>query len=270
MNRAAVVQLNTSASIKDNLALLEPFFLEAAKAGVQLLVLPENFAFMGAHEHDKLAVAEEAGTGVIQETITALAKRFRLWVIAGTVPLKTKGTRVRAASIVYDEYGACVARYDKIHLFDVSVNTQETHQESLTIEPGEETVMVDTPIGRVGLSVCYDLRFPELYQQLFLKGVDCFAVPSAFTAVTGNAHWEVLLRARAIENLTYVLAANQGGQHVNGRMTYGHSMIIDPWGVIVGVKNKGTGLVIADIDLSRLHDLRRSFPCHQHHVLQGR
>jgi predicted amidohydrolase len=267
MARVAVVQMGSSANVKENLSRLNVFFTKAREEGAELLVLPENFAFMGMHERDKLNIAEEAGEGEIQQTVSQLAKRYGLWVIAGTIPIKTHSGRVRASSMVYDAKGAMVARYDKIHLFDVRVSDQEAHQESLTIEPGNEVVVVDTPVGRVGLSVCYDVRFPELYRQLASKGVELLSVPSAFTAVTGLAHWEALLRARAIENLCYVLASNQVGQHVNGRHTYGHSMIVEPWGKILVEQQHDTGVIVADVDLQRLQQLRQQFPCLDHHVL---
>lgn len=190
-----------------------------------------------------------------------------MWVIAGTLPLKGLQDRVKTSCLVFDDEGRCAARYDKIHLFDVRVSEQEAHQESATIERGDEVVVVDTPVGRVGLTVCYDLRFPELYRQLVLRGAELFTVPSAFTAVTGVAHWEVLLRARAIENLCYVIAPNQGGLHENGRQTYGHSMIVEPWGKVVAQQENGVGMLTADIDLQRLQQLRRQFPCNDHHVL---
>ena len=266
MSRVALLQMISTANVKDNLRALEPYFLKARNAGAQLMVLPENFACMGKQETDKLAIAEVYGDGEIQHAICSLAKRYGLWVIAGTLPLKGASARVTASCLVYDNSGICVARYDKIHLFDVRVSEEEAHQESKTIEPGSQVVVVDTPVGRVGLSVCYDLRFPELYRQMVLKGAQLFSVPSAFTAVTGRAHWEVLLRARAIENLCYVLASNQGGSHTNGRCTYGHSMIIEPWGSVVCEHQKGPGLITADIDLHRLEQLRLQFPCNNHHI----
>lgn len=267
MSNLAVVQMNSSASVKKNLDDLDRILMQARDEQVELIVLPENFAFMGMKETDKLAIAESFGQGEIQQTISAQAKKHNLWIIAGTIPVKTSGERVRASSLVYDNEGKCAARYDKIHLFDVRVSGTESHQESMTIEPGADLVVVDTPVGRIGLSVCYDLRFPELYRQLALQGAEIFSIPSAFTAITGAAHWEVLLRARAIENLCYVLAADQGGVHENARKTHGNSMIIEPWGKIIARLSKGTGMVKASIDLQRLQQLRRQFPCNTHHVL---
>jgi deaminated glutathione amidase len=267
MTKVAVAQMVSSASIKNNLAVVEKFLKQARDEQVNLVVLPENFAFMGMKETDKLQVAEKIGVGEIQETLARFAEKYNLWIIAGTLPIKGMGSRVRASSLVFDSKGQCAGRYDKIHLFDVRVSEQEAHQESLTIERGGELVVVDTPVGRIGLTVCYDLRFPELYQQLVAKGAELFSVPSAFTAVTGAAHWEVLLRARAIENLCYVLAPNQGGLHENGRQTYGHSMIVEPWGKILVRQQADAGIVTASIDLQRLGQLRKQFPCNSHHVL---
>jgi nitrilase len=267
MHRAAVLQMVSSPNILENLHTLEFFLSKAQKEAAALIVLPENFAFMGIKETDKLAIAEAYGHGIIQDTLKKFAKQYRLWIIAGSIFIKSENHRVKASCIVYNSEGEAVARYDKIHLFDVRVSEEEAHQESLTIEPGNQLVVVDTPIGRVGLTVCYDLRFPELYRQLVLKGAELFTVPSAFTKVTGAAHWETLLRARAIENLGYVLAPNQGGQHLNGRQTYGHSMIVEPWGKVIGEQKKDPGIIFADIDLERLRQLRLQFPCNEHHVL---
>lgn len=267
MARIAVIQMVSSAKVSENLQHTEALMTQAKDEQAELVVLPENFAFMGINETDKLQVAEHYGQGPIQQKISQLAKKLRLWTIAGTIPVKGIGSKIRASSIVYDDQGLSVARYDKIHLFDVRVSEHEAHQESLLIERGNELVVVDTPVGKVGLTVCYDLRFPELYQQLSSRGAQLFTVSSAFTAVTGFAHWDILLRARAIENLCYVLAPNQGGQHENGRQTYGHSMVVEPWGKVIVQKEEGAGLVTADIDLQHLQQLRRHFPCVDHHVL---
>lgn len=267
INRVGVVQMVSSANIEDNLSVVHGFFRDAEELKVDLLVLPENFAYMGKSEADKLQVAEHEGSGPIQDAISKLAKQHNIWVIAGTIALKTRGRRIRASSLVFDGQGQMVARYDKIHLFDVSVSATEAHQESAVIEPGNKPVIVDTPLGRVGLSVCYDLRFPELYQLYLDKGVQILSVPSAFTAVTGKAHWQTLLKARAIENLSYVLAPNQGGLHESGRQTYGHSMIIEPWGHVMSIVQEGRGMIVSDIDLNKQLQLRRQFPCHEHHVL---
>lgn len=266
MSRVGLIQMRSSTKVIENLAYVERMMAKACEEGVSLVVLPENFAFMGFKE-DKLSVAEVYGQGPIQQKISELAKHFRLWVIAGTMPIKTAGSKVRSACMVYDDKGSQAARYDKIHLFDVRVSDREAHEESATVERGDEVVVVHTPVGAVGLTVCYDLRFPELYRQLLFKGAELLSVPSAFTALTGMAHWELLLRARAVENLCFVIAANQWGHHENGRDTFGHSMVIEPWGSIVAEQEMGTGLLTADIDLKRLQQLRQQFPCVQHHVL---
>jgi nitrilase len=267
MARVAVAQMVSSANVIENLQQVETLMVQAREQEAELVLLPENLAFMGHKDVDKLQVGEAYGQGPIQEKISQLAKRLGLWVIAGTIPIKVSSSKVRASSLVYDNQGLCVTRYDKIHLFDVNVSLHESYKESATIERGYDLVLVDTPIGKVGLTVCYDLRFPELYRELAIQGAQLFTVPSAFTAITGQAHWEVLLRARAIENLCYVLAANQGGQHENGRSTYGHSMIVDPWGKVLAEQEEGVGIVTAEIDLHALHHLRQTFPTVDHHVL---
>jgi nitrilase len=264
--RVGIVQMTSSAKLKDNLDQAEKYIIEASNANVSLVVFPENFAFMGMND-EKLSVAEAYGQGPIQEKMSQLARTYKIWIIAGTMPIKGSGPKVRSSSIVYDDKGAQVARYDKIHLFDVRVSETESHQESRSIEAGSELVVVDTPIGKVGLTVCYDLRFAELYQKLVFRGAQFLTVPSAFTAVTGKAHWEILLRARAIENLSYILAANQWGHHENGRHTYGHSMVVVPWGKITGQKEEGCGLLTVDVDIEHQTQLRKEFPCLQHHVL---
>lgn len=268
MARVAVIQLCASADIVENLRQIESFCERAKAQGASLVALPENCAFMGASERAKLALTEAFGEGPLQEAIAAMARHFGLWIVAGTLPLKGTGERARASSLVFDEYGKCAARYDKIHLFDVRVSEKEAHEESRTIEPGDKLVVVDTPAGRLGLSVCYDVRFPELYRALALKGAELFTVVSAFTRTTGAAHWDVLLRARAIENQCFVLAPNQCGQHASGRKTWGHSRIINPWGEVIAQLDEEEGAVSADIDLHALKALRRTFPVASHRVLQ--
>jgi nitrilase len=238
----------------------------AVHKGAQLVVLPENFAIMGKKESDKVAVREADGEGPIQEFLSQQARRHAIWLVGGTVPLRAESEKkIRAACLLYNDRGQRVARYDKLHLFDVSVvGSDERYTESETIEPGDQAVVVDTPFGRLGLAVCYDLRFPELFRTMIDQGVEIIALPSAFTAITGKAHWEVLVRARAIENISYVLAAAQGGYHLNGRETYGHSMIVDPWGQVMNELANGSGLVCADLDLKRLKNIRRTFPCLDH------
>jgi nitrilase len=221
---------------------------------------------MGKHELDKVKVRETDGEGPIQDFLAATAKKYQLWVIGGTIPLAAEHPdKVRAACLVYNEQGVRVARYDKIHLFDVCVpNSNEEYRESDSVEPGEAVCVLDTPFGRLGLAVCYDLRFPEFFRVMSRQEIDFIVIPSAFTAKTGAPHWEVLLRARAIENLCYVIASNQGGVHENGRQTFGHSMIIDPWGVVLDCYKTGSGFVSADIDENRLKKTRETFPVLQH------
>jgi len=281
MGRVAAIQMNSTDSVDENLRTLEKLIPEAASRGAELVVLPENVAFMGVPEDGKiLMIVEAPGQGPIQKFLSKLAKQLDIWIIGGTLPISAGvvadvgagvrvGTRdsklVYAACFVWNNLGENVARYDKIHLFDVKVQPkQEEYFESKTICPGKDITCINSPLGKLGLSVCYDLRFPELYRKLFNMGAEILTVPSAFTAVTGKAHWEILLRARAIENFSYVIAANQQGLHRNKRSTWGHTMIIDPWGTILDVLPEGEGVVVADIDLDYLHDLRSRFPVAEH------
>jgi predicted amidohydrolase len=268
-HRLAVVQMNSGDDVAANLAAARRGLAQAAQAGARLAVLPENFAFMGAHETDKLTHGETPGVGPIQDFLAACARELGLWIVAGTMPMTVPGERrVHAASLVYDARGTCVARYDKIHLFDVDVPaTGERYRESASIAPGAVTpVVVDTPFGRVGLSVCYDLRFPELYRALAAQHADILCVPSAFTEKTGRAHWEVLLRARAVENLCVVLAPNQCGTHPGGRRTWGHSAIVQPWGEWSAV-DETPDVLCADFDPAAARELRTSFPALGHRRL---
>lgn len=256
----------SGADVAANLQQAAQLIQQAARDGANLLVLPENFVHMGVHERDKLAVREAYGDGPIQAFLAQQARANNCWIIAGTIPISSDTEeQVRAACLVYDARGEVVARYDKMHLFDVSLDeTSEAYHESATIEAGHEIVVVQTPVGHVGIAVCYDLRFPELFRSMLDKGVDIIALPSAFTATTGRAHWEILLRARAIENLCYVVAANQGGMHSNGRETHGDTMIVDPWGVVLQRIARGPGIVSATTDPTMLQKLRRNFPALQH------
>lgn len=266
MTICAAIQMASSPSISSNLLQAGKLIGEAAKADAKLIALPENFAIMGVDEFDKVKVREKEGEGQIQDFLSAVAKKYSVWIVGGTIPLVANDdNKVRAACLVYNEQGERVARYDKVHLFDVSVpGTDEVYRESDSIEPGENLLVIDTPFGKLGVAVCYDLRFPEFFRTVTSEGIDILVVPSAFTAETGAAHWEVLLRARAIENLCYVIAPNQGGFHLNGRKTFGHSMIIDPWGVLLDCYKTGSGFVSADIDLDKLDKTRQSFPVLQH------
>ncbi|PLZ03281.1 acyltransferase [Burkholderia sp. WAC0059] len=269
--RVAALQMVSAPERERNLAEAGRLIGEAAAAGAQLVLLPEYFCFMGMKDTDKLAIREPYRDGPIQRFLADAAREHGVWVIGGTMPLMVPGpapepNRVLNTTLVFDPRGNEVARYDKIHLFSFEKGT-ESFDEARTIRPGAEVRTFDAPFGRVGLSVCYDLRFPELYRRLG----DCalIVVPSAFTYTTGRAHWETLLRARAIENQCYVLAAAQGGKHENGRRTWGHSMLVDPWGEIVAVRDEGAGVVAGEIDPARLADVRASLPAWRHRVLDG-
>ncbi|MDD2760087.1 MAG: carbon-nitrogen hydrolase family protein [Methylomonas sp.] len=266
MTICAAIQMASGPQVNANLLEAEKLIAEAAKDGAKLVALPENFAIMGMNEYDKVHVREIDGAGPIQDFLAAVAKKYGVWVIGGTMPMTAEAdNKVRAACLVYDEQGKRVARYDKMHLFDVSVpDSAEEYRESDSVEAGDELCVIDSPFGRIGLAVCYDLRFPEFFRPMTRQGLDLIVIPSAFTAKTGAAHWEVLLRARAIENLCYVIAPNQGGFHVNGRQTYGHSMIVDPWGVVLDCYKTGPGVVYADIDKDRLQKTRAAFPALEH------
>jgi len=264
---AAAIQLSSVADPDVNLAAAERLLRQAAAAGAALALLPENFAFMGARERDKLAFAEADGQGPIQDFLAATAQELKLWIVAGTVPLAVPGDadKTYAACLVYDAQGERVARYDKIHLFDVEVPGGERYRESATIARGAlEPVVVQTPIGKLGLSVCYDLRFPELYRALAARGAEVLCMPAAFTARTGQAHWDSLLRARAIENQCFLIAAAQHGTHAGGRATHGHSLILDPWGEALAQQAAGDGAVTAPLPLARLEQVRSSFPALTH------
>jgi len=265
---AAVLQMTSTDEVTENLDTAEQLLATAREGGAVLAVLPENFALMGRRESDKLALAEEPGSGPIQDRLAGIASRLGLWIIAGTLPLKVAGeSRVAAASLVFDASGRQVARYDKIHLFDVDLpDRDERYRESATMAPGRAPVVVETPLGKVGLAVCYDVRFPELFRQLERQGAELYSLPAAFTAPTGLAHWEVLLRARAVENLAFVLASAQSGLHANGRETYGDSLIVDPWGKVLDRRSHAPGVVLAEIDLTHQQELRARFPALRHRV----
>lgn len=268
MTKLAAVQMTSGAEVQANVEQARRLVAEAGQQGASLVVLPENFAIIGVSDAERAAVAEYPGSGPIQEALSKMARESRAWVVGGTMPMRTAGQRVRATCLVYDEQGKQVARYDKIHLFDVRLGNGERYSESNGIEPGEATVVVDTPVGRLGLSVCYDIRFPELFRRLLEEGAQIFAVPSAFTAYTGRAHWETLMRARAIENLAYVVAAAQTGRHANGRETYGDSMIVDPWGEVLARRAGEPGVVVADCDLQKLRLVREQLPSIEHRRLR--
>ena len=260
--QVAVVQMVSSDVLAENLARAGSLLGQAAAEGARLALLPENFALMGRDEKAKLTIMEAEGDGPIQSWLAAQARRHGLWLVGGSIPLAAPDGRCYAACLVFDPEGQCQARYDKVHLFDVDLAGGESYRESRTIAPGSTSVSVATPWGRLGLSICYDLRFPELYRRY--AGAELLVVPSAFTQQTGEAHWECLLRARAIENQAYVLAADQGGRHQNGRRTFGHSMIIDPWGQVLARLDQGEGIALAQIDMAFLQRCRSSLPALQH------
>jgi deaminated glutathione amidase len=263
--RVAAVQTISGGDVEENLRAIEPLVAEASRKGARLVVLPEYFGIFGRRASDKVAVREVEGSGTQQAFLSRLARQHGIWLVGGTVPIAVADPeRVRSALLVFGPDGERVARYDKIHLFTFHQG-DERYDEGQTIEPGSQSVSFQAPCGRVALSVCYDMRFPELYRAF--REVALILVPSAFTAVTGAAHWHVLLRARAIENQCYVLAAAQGGLHPNGRRTYGHSLVIDPWGVVVAERDEGPGVIVADIDPERLAQVRRELPAIDHRRL---
>ena len=266
MSVVAAVQMASGPNVKANLEEAERLIKTAVQQDAELVVLPENFAIMGLTEADKVAIAEKPGDGQIQQFLSQQAQKRGIWIVGGTVPIQSGVTgKVYSASLLYNDSGEVVARYDKLHLFDVVLeDSNESYNESETIEPGDDVVVVDTPFGKLGMAVCYDLRFPELFRVMADLGMEICVLPSAFTNLTGRAHWESLLRARAIENLCYMIAPDQGGYHKNGRETYGDSMIVDPWGVVLNRLPHGTGVVVSSIDLEKLRKTRQNFPALSH------
>ena len=256
--RIAAIQMASGPNIQANLEEASRLIELAASTGARIIALPEYFAIMGMKETDKVIAREREGDGPIQHWMSTTAARHRVWLIGGSIPLESSvHNKVRNTCFVYDKEGKQVARYDKIHLFNFSMGT-ENFSEERTIEPGDKVVVVDSPYGRIGLSICYDLRFPELYRAM--GDVNIIVIPSAFTATTGKAHWETLIRARAIESLAYVLAPAQGGYHVNGRETHGDSMIVDPWGVVLDRLPRGSGVVVAGVNPHYQQTVRKSLP----------
>ncbi len=269
MPLVAAIQMTSGPDLGSNLAQAGRLLQEAAERGARLAALPENFAFMGLADADKRRIAEPDGTGPVQGFLAETARRLGLWLVAGTVPLRgASDGRVAAASLVYDPSGERRARYDKIHLFDVELpGGKESYRESAHVAAGSAPVVLQTPLGRLGLSVCYDVRFPELYRRMSAAGAEVLLVPSAFTVPPGKAHWECLLRARAIENLCCLIAPAQSGFHPGGRETYGDSMIIDHWGRILDRLPRGAGCVVAELDLERQRRDRTTFPALEHRAL---
>ena len=273
--KVAAIQMTSGPDVTANLEQARSLLEDAAARGAGLAALPENFPFMGLRDADKRAVGEAEGSGPIQDFLASTALRLRMTIVGGTVPLHAgKDGRVAAASLVYGPDGERIGRYDKIHLFDVDIpggagvesGGSGRYRESAHVAPGSGAVVVETPAGKLGLSVCYDVRFPELYRSLSASGAQILSIPSAFTSPTGRAHWETLLRARAIENLCYVIAPAQSGFHPSGRETYGDTMIVDHWGRVLQRLPRGRGSVLADIDLGAQAEVRRNFPALQHRV----
>ena len=270
MTWAAAIQLASGTLVHANLLEATRLMEQAAGNGASLVVLPENFGLMALSDADKYPDVECPGDGPMQEALATCAQRLKIWIVGGTIPMQSHDpARPYQASILFDDQGRQHARYDKIHLFDVKLQGgDEVYRESDTTAAGQQVVVADTPFGRLGLSVCYDLRFPELYRAMLDEGAEILVAPSAFTCTTGQAHWEVLLRARAIENSAYVIAAAQGGFHVNGRETWGHSMIVNPWGKVVSsVTQRGPGLAMAALDMHALRQSREELPAVRHRVL---
>lgn len=263
--KVAAIQMASGPNVTGNLNEARRLIEKAVEQGARLVVLPEYFPIMGIRDTDKLAVREQPGEGPIQTFLSEIARKHRVWLVGGSIPLAASTPdKVLNSCLVFDEHGEQVARYDKMHLFNLELGNEQYH-EANTIEPGKQVVVVDSPFGRIGLAVCYDLRFPELFRAM--KGVDIIVLPSAFTETTGKMHWEPLVRARAIENLAYVIAAAQGGYHVSGRETHGHSMIVDPWGRILDQMSRGSGVVIGEINRGYQASLRASLPALEHRTL---
>lgn len=266
MPKVAAIQMCSSHIVNENLIQAKALIKEAAENGAKLIVLPEMFAIMGINAKDKVVVKEKFNSGIIQDFLSEQARTHNIWIVGGTIPIACEiENKIRAASILFNDQGEITARYDKIHLFDVEVSKEEIYKESDSTQPGEDLVVVETPVGKIGMSVCYDIRFPELYRCLFNKGAEIFVIPSAFTVKTGEAHWELFSRSRAVENFAYVIGAAQGGTHSSGRKTFGNSLIIEPWGNITA-KNEGInpGVIYTEIDLSKLYETRKAIPVDRH------
>ena len=270
MSKVAAIQMASGPNVKANLAEAEKLIKIAVQQEAELVVLPENFAIMGMAETDKVKIAEDLGSGLLQDFLKAQAIKNNIWLVGGTIPLRSEEAgKAYASCLLINPQGEQVGRYDKIHLFDVTIEaSNESYTESETVSAGKDIVVVDTPFGRLGLAVCYDLRFPELFRAMVEQKMEICALPSAFTSLTGRVHWESLLRSRAIENLTFMVAADQGGYHVGGRETHGDSMIVDPWGQVLNRLPHGTGVVVADIDIGKLEHTRKMFPVLEHKRFQ--
>jgi len=258
----ATLQMCSTDSVDDNLEQAADLIKQAVESGASLVVLPEMFSLLGVGNARSIGYQETLGTGKVQETLSILARQHHVWIVGGTIPLSTEDpNKIKAACLVYDHQGQVIARYDKIHLFDAMLSKQESYQESHTVSAGDKIVVVPTPIGKLGICVCFDLRFPEVFIELANLGAELIAVPAAFTPTTGQAHWEILMRCRALDCFAYVIGAAQSGMHPNGRSTHGQSMIVNPWGKIVAeVQTSGPGIAHATIDLKKLYEIRQQIP----------
>ena len=262
MSKIAAIQMCSTSHVPDNLYFVEQQIEIAAAQGATLAVLPEMFGYIGSSSAHVLSITETPGSGPIQDCLALLAQKHKIWIVGGTIPLAPHDhNKAKAACLVFDSDGAQVGRYDKMHLFDAQVTTQEHYKESHTIAPGDKLCVIDTPVGKLGLCVCFDIRFPEIFIQLRALGAEIIAIPAAFTAITGKAHWELLARCRAIDGFSYIVGACQGGVHPTGRVTHGHSMIVDPWGdIIAQITDPTQQIIYADIDLKRVYEVRAKIP----------
>jgi deaminated glutathione amidase len=262
MNRVALIQMCSGPDREANLAEAGRLMVQAVDQGAGLVTLPECFSFMGRTDAEKKAGQEDPDNSPSLQFLQDFAAKHKVWIVGGSISISLPGSsRFANTCFVVGSSGDLQARYDKIHLFDAYIGEKQAYRESNLIKAGDKPVVVDTPFGRVGLSICYDLRFPELYRKLVTMGATILTVPSAFTVSTGHVHWELLLRSRAVENFSYVLAPGQGGKHPGGRRTYGNSMVVEPWGTVVGRCPDGVGLVMAELDPERVAEARRKIPC---------
>lgn len=262
MQTVAAIQMCSTSDLNENLAQAADLTAQAVYAGARLVVLPEMFALLGCQLADKISHQETPGSGKMQDFLAELAAKHNIWVVGGTIPLTshTPG-KARAACLVFSENGQQIGRYDKIHMFDANLSQKEAYCESAGTEPGDTITLLDSPVGKLGLCVCFDMRFAYIFTELSARGAEVIAIPAAFAVKTGQAHWELLVRCRALDTQAYLIAAGQSGEHPNGRNTYGHSMIVNPWGEIMSEQTtQGPGVVSAAIDLERLHEIRRQLP----------
>lgn len=266
MPKIAAIQMCSSCVVDKNLETASTLLEKASAQSAELVVLPEMFPLIGKESTYKLSVKEKYGSGNIQSFLSEHAARLNIWIVGGAIPISCQNdNKIKVASIVFDNKGKAIARYDKIHLFDATISENEAYKESDTAEPGSELVVVNTPVGKLGLSICYDIRFPALFTHLQNLGAEVIAVPSAFPVKTGEAHWKLLTRTRAVENFCYVIGACQGGTHDSGRITYGHTLIVEPWGsVIEEAVEPGNAVICANIDLEKVQTIRASMPVNKH------